>query len=221
MNEEKTKGRKAAAAQRTLAYVRVSTDVQDVENQRLEILKLANEKELGKVRMIDEVVSGRKPWRERSLGPILQDLQKGDCLIVAEMSRLGRSMLEIMEILAYCAQTGIRVYAAKGNWALDGTLQSKIMAMVLAMAAEIERDLISQRTKSALATKKAQGVKLGRPKGPGRSKLDDHDQEIRGLIALKVPQKEIAGKYQTTEANLAHWMTQRGIPTARKRKTTA
>jgi DNA invertase Pin-like site-specific DNA recombinase len=135
-----------------------------VENQRLEILKLANDLNLGQVKMIDEVISGRKSWRERSIAPIIMlDLQKGDVLIVSELSRLGRSMLEIMEMLSQCAQKGIRVYAAKGNWKLDGSLQTKIMAMVLSMAAEIERDLISQRTRSALATKKAQGVRLGRP----------------------------------------------------------
>ncbi|HAJ27981.1 MAG TPA: resolvase [Syntrophus sp. (in: bacteria)] len=197
---------------KAVAYVRVSTDVQDVENQRLEILKLANDKDLGKVLMVDEVVSGRKPWHERSIGPILDEMQKGDILIVAEMSRLGRSMLEIMEILATCARLGIRVYAAKGNWALDGTLQSKIMAMVLAMAAEIERDLISQRTRSALATKKSQGVILGRPKGPGKSKLDDQAEKIRELLDLHVPQTRIAEIHGTTPGNLAHWMKKRKIP---------
>lgn len=202
---------------KTVAYVRVSTDVQDVENQRLEILKLANDKDLGKVQMVDEVVSGRKPWHERSIGPILEGMQKGDILIVAEMSRLGRSMLEIMEILATCSRQGVRVYAAKGNWALDGTLQSKIMAMVLAMAAEIERDLISQRTRSALATKKSQGVILGRPKGPGKSKLDDQEIKIRELLDLHVPQKRIAEIHGTTPGNLAHWMSMRKIPGHRSR----
>jgi len=203
---------------KTIAYVRVSTDGQDVENQRLEILKLANDLNLGQVKMVDEVVSGRKAWRERSIAPIIrEDLQKGDALIVAELSRLGRSMLEIMEMLSQCAQRGIRVYAAKGGWKLDGSLQSKIMAMVLAMAAEIERDLISQRTRSALATKKAQGVRLGRPTGPGKSKLDANDARIRELIALKVPQKSIAAMYDTTEANLANWMRKRGIRTARQK----
>ena len=200
---------------KTVAYVRVSTDVQDVENQRLEILKLANEKDLGKVTMSDEVVSGRKAWRERSIAIVLDGLGKGDNLIVAEMSRLGRSMLEIMEILATCARNGVRVYAAKGNWSLDDSLQSKIMAMVLAMAAEIERDLISQRTKCALATKKAQGVVLGRPKGPGKSKLDEKSENIKELLSLGVPQRRVAAMHGTSEVNLNHWMKMRGIPRAR------
>ena len=203
---------------KTVAYVRVSTDTQDVENQRLEILKLANDKDLGRVDMVDEVVSGRKAWQERSIGPILAGMKKGDALIVAEMSRLGRSMLEIMEILATCARQGIRVYAAKGGWALDGTLQSKIMAMVLAMAAEIERDLISQRTKAALATKKAAGVKLGRRPGPGKSKLDEEAAKIRELLDLHVPQKRIAEIHGTTPGNLAHWMRMRKIPGYRSKQ---
>ncbi|MCK9521222.1 MAG: recombinase family protein [Syntrophales bacterium] len=203
---------------RTIAYVRVSTDRQDVENQRLEILKLANDLGLGRVEMVDEVVSGRRPWRERSIAPILlNDLAAGDTLIVAELSRLGRSMLEIMEMLAHCAQAQIHVYAAKGGWRLDGSLQSKIVAMVLAMAAEIERDLISQRTRAALATRRAQGVQLGRPRGPGKSRLDAHAVQIRELLDLGVPQKRIAKIHGTTEQNLAHWMTRRGIPTARRR----
>lgn len=203
---------------KAIAYVRVSSDTQDVENQRLEILKMANDLNLGKVKMVDEVVSGRKAWRERSIAPILlEDLAKGDNLIVAELSRLGRSMLEIMEMLSLCAQKEIHVFAAKGGWKLDGTLQSKIMAMVLAMAAEIERDLISQRTRNALATKRAQGVKLGRPTGPGKSKLDDNEEVIRALINNGVPQKRIAKDYQTTPGNLAHWMKKRGITTRRQK----
>lgn len=202
----------------TIAYIRVSTDGQDVENQRLEILKLANDLNLGKVKMVDEVISGRKSWRDRSIAPIiLNDLQKDDNLVVAELSRLGRSMLEIMEMLSQCTQKGIKVYAAKGGWKLDGSLQSKIMAMVLAMAAEIERDLISQRTRNALATKKAQGIQLGRPRGAGKSKLDKDDLRIRELIALKVPQKSIAEMFGTTEANLANWMKKRAIRTARQK----
>ena len=203
---------------KTVAYVRVSNDVQDVENQRLEILKLANEKNLGKVTMVDEIVSGRKAWRERSIASVLDDLSKDDNLIVAEMSRLGRSMLEIMEILATCARKGVWVYSAEGNWSLDGSLQSKIMAMVLAMAAEIERDLISQRTKNALATKKAQGISLGRPKGPGKSKLDEKSENIRELLRLGVPQRRVAAMHGTTEVNLNHWMKKRGIPRARNGK---
>jgi DNA invertase Pin-like site-specific DNA recombinase len=195
----------------TMAYIRVSTDKQDVENQRLEILKLANDKGLGKVEFIEETVSGKKPWRDRLLAPTLDNLVRDDALIVAELSRLGRSMLEIMEILSISTQKGIKIYASKGNWSLDGSMQSKIIAVVLAMASEIERDLISQRTKAALATKKANGFHLGRPLGPGKSKLDEHKEDILELLDLGVTKKRIAHKMETTPGNLNHWLKKRNI----------
>ncbi|MBA7688734.1 Serine recombinase PinR [subsurface metagenome] len=196
---------------KTIAYIRVSTDRQDVENQRLEILKLANDKDLGSVEFIEETISGRRTWRDRQLAGVVDNLSEGDYLIVAELSRLGRSMLEIMEILSVATQRKIRVHTSKGNWQLDGSMQSKIIAMVLAMAAEIERDLISQRTRAALATKKAAGVRLGRRPGPGRSKLDDRREEILEFRDLGVTKKRIAEKMETTVGNLRHWMKKRGL----------
>ena len=106
---------------------------------------------------------------------------------------------------------GIRIFAAKGNWRLDNSIQRKIVAMAFAMAAEIERELISQRTKEALRAKKASGVKLGRPKGPGKSKLDKFQPEIEGLLANGATQKFIAQRYDTTEANLHNWLKKRKI----------
>ena len=196
---------------KTVAYIRVSTDKQDVENQRLGILELVNQKGLGKVEFIEETVSGRKSWRDRALGPLVDGLKAGDSLVVSEPSRLGRSMLEIMEILSICTGKGLRVYGAKGDLALNGTLQDKILAMVFAIAAEIERDLISRRTKEALATKRAQGIRLGRPPGPGKSKLDPHKDEILELLALGIKKKSLAQKLGTSPENLRHWMRQRGI----------
>jgi DNA invertase Pin-like site-specific DNA recombinase len=195
----------------TIAYVRVSTDRQDVENQRLEILKLVNDKGLGKVDFVEETISGRTSWRDRRLAGVIDGLEAGDSLIVSELSRLGRSMLEIMEILSVATQRRVHVYASKGNWVLDGSMQSKIIAMVLAMAAEIERTLISERTRAALATKKAAGVRLGRPKGPGKSKLDQHETEIRELLDLGLTKKRLAERLGTTPANLRHWMKRRKI----------
>ena len=156
---------------RTMAYLRVSTPDQDVEKNKADILFLANHQALGHVHFVEETVSGRVPWRCRKIAQVLDDLQRGDTLIVSELSRLGRSMLECMEILSIAAQKGIRLHAVKGEWQLDGSMQSTIIAMAFAMAAEIERDLISQRTREALRAKKAAGVQLGRPRGPGKSKL--------------------------------------------------
>jgi|tagenome__1003787_1003787.scaffolds.fasta_scaffold19484165_1 DNA invertase Pin-like site-specific DNA recombinase len=203
------------APPRTTAYLRVSTNDQDVEKNKADILLLAHRQALGHVHFIAEPVSGRVPWRRRKIAQVLEDLQAGDTLVVSELSRLGRSMLECMEILAIVAQKGIRLYAVKGPWQLDDSMQSKIMAMVFAMAAEIERELISQRTKEALRIKKATGVQLGRPRGPGKSKLDPYQPEITALLANGSTQKFIAKRYGTTEGNLHHWLKKRGLKPAK------
>lgn len=196
---------------RTIAYLRVSTSDQDVEKNKADILLLAHRKDLGHVHFVEETVSGRVPWRQRQLATILEDLRPGDSLVVSELSRLGRSMLECMEILAIATQKGLKLHTVKGEWQLDSSLQSKIMAMVFAMAAEIERDLISQRTTEALRGKKAAGAQLGRPRGPGKSKLDRYQPEIEGLLANGATQRFIAKRYGTTEGNLHHWLQKRGL----------
>ncbi len=125
-------------------------------------------------------------------------------------------MLECVEILSIAMQRGIHVHSVKGNWQLDDTIQSKIMAMVFAMAAEIERDLISQRTKGALRARKAAGKPLGRPKGPGKSKLDPYRPEIEALLANGSTQRFIARRYGTTEANLSRYLKKHGIKKAKE-----
>ena len=196
---------------RTIAYLRVSTAEQDLQKNKADILFLANEKNLGKVDFVEETVSGKVSWKKRKIAEVLDSLEEGDHLLVSELSRIGRSMLEIMEVLSVAAQKKVNVYTVKGNWQLDNSLQSKIMAMVFSMASEIERDLISQRTKEALRVKKAQGVKLGRPKGPGKSKLDVFRPEIEALLKNGATQKFIANRYGTTEANLHNWMKKHNI----------
>ncbi len=157
---------------KTIGYLRVSSDTQDIDKNKAEILVFANNKKLGQVIWVEEIVSGKVSWRKRKIGGVINDLQSGDHLVVSELSRLGRSMLECMEILAVASEKQINIYAIKGNWQLDSSIQSKIIAMAFSMAAEIERDLISKRTREALAAKKKQGIRLGRPKGTGKSKLD-------------------------------------------------
>jgi len=196
---------------KTIAYLRVSTAEQDVDKNKSDILHLANEKELGKVKWVEEQASGRISWRKREIAQVLEGLQSGDNLVVSELSRLGRSMLECMEILSIASQKQINIYAVKGNWQLDQSIQSKIIAMAFAMAAEIERDLISQRTKEALAAKKRAGMKLGRPKGSGKSKLDKHRPEIEALLETGSTQRYIASRFSTTESNLSRWMKKHGL----------
>ncbi len=241
----KGRGQAQGVAPRTWAYLRVSTKKQDVNNQRAEvvklaadkeeedvnnqrlaILKLANDRKIGSVEFIeDPAVSGRVSWRERKIAGVMDQAHPGDTLIVAELSRLGRSMYEIMEILALAVKKGLRIYAVKGGWSLDNTLQSKILAMVFAMAAEIERDLNSQRTKAAMATRRAMAARgeswtsragnvvsgLGRPRGVGPSKLTEHEATIRERLAQGVPEVRIAKDLATTPANLRHWMRQHRI----------
>lgn len=196
---------------RTVGYLRVSTLDQDMEKNKAGILSLANNKNMGQVEFVEEKISGRISWKKRKIANIIDDLSDGDNILVSELSRLGRSMLECMEILSIAMQKGINIYAVKGNWRLDHSIQSKIIAMAFAMAAEIERDLISQRTKEALRAKKEAGIKIGRPKGPGKSKLDKFRPEIEALIANGSTRKFIANRYGTTETNLHIWMKKRKI----------
>ncbi|HRN00674.1 MAG TPA: recombinase family protein, partial [Aliarcobacter cryaerophilus] len=156
-------------------------------------------------------ISGKVSWRNRKIFVIINEAKKDDVIIVSELSRLGRSMLEIMEILSIATQKQLKIYSVKGDWHLDGSIQSKVMAMVFSMASEIERDLISSRTKEALRFKKENGIKLGRPKGPGKSKLDKFKPEIEALLSNGSTQKFIANRYNTTEANLYNWMKRHNL----------
>jgi DNA invertase Pin-like site-specific DNA recombinase len=196
---------------KTIAYLRVSTTDQDLEKDKAAILHLANEKDMGKVIFVEEKVSGTVPWKKRKIAEVIEELTTGDNLLVSELSRIGRSMLEIMQVLQIALEKGVKVYAVKGNWQLDNSIQSKILAMVFSMAAEIERDLISKRTKEALNAKKAAGMKLGRPTGVGKSKLDQFRPEIEALLANGSTQKFIAKRYGTTEANLSNWVKRHGL----------
>jgi DNA invertase Pin-like site-specific DNA recombinase len=194
-----------------IGYLRVSTADQNNEKNKADILQLANHHDLGRVSFVEEKISGKVSWRRRKVAEVLESLRANDAIVVSELSRLGRSMLECMEILSVASQKRISIYSVKGNWRLDQSIQSKIIAMAFSMAAEIERDLISQRTKEALRFKKAQGMKLGRPTGPGKSKLDPYRPEIEGLLANGATQKFIAHRYHTTEANLHNWLKKRGL----------
>lgn len=196
---------------KTIGYLRVSSIEQDIQKNKTDILYLANDKNLGNVVWIEEKISGRIHWRKRKIADVLDELQQGDNLIISELSRLGRSMLECMEILSIALQKGIHLYTVKGNWQLDHSIQSKIIAMAFSMAAEIERELISQRTKEALRVKKKAGFKLGRPRGTGKSKLDTYHAEIDALLANGSTQKFIAKRYGTTEANLHRWLKKHGL----------
>ena len=191
---------------KTIAYLRVSTLEQDLDKNKSDILFFANENNLGKVHFIEEKISGAIHWKKRELGSIIDSLSTDENLIVSEFSRLGRSMLECMEIITLCLEKKINLYSIKGAWKLDNSIQSKIMAMVFSIASEIERDLISKRTSEALRARKAKGLPLGRPKGTGKSKLDGYKEEIIALLNNGSSKVFVAKRYKTSVGNLYHWL---------------
>ena len=169
-------------------YIRVSTDKQTVENQRYEINQFCDRQEMVIEKWIEETISGAKNVEDRKLGKLLKRMKKGDILICSELSRLGRNLLMIMGILNECMNKDIQVWTIKDNYRLGSDINSKVLAFAFGLSAEIERNLISQRTKEALARKRAEGVVLGRPKGKksSKTKLTGKEQKIKELLDKKV-----------------------------------
>jgi DNA invertase Pin-like site-specific DNA recombinase len=178
-------------------YIRVRSDKQTVENQRFEIENFSIKNHLKIDGWIEETISGTKAYGKRELGRLLEKIQKDDLILCAELSRLGRNLFMIMEILNICMNKECKVWTIKDNYRLGDDIQSKVLAFAFGLSAEIERNLISQRTKEALARKRAEGVILGRPKGrkSKKVKLSGHEDEIRTLLNGKVSKCEIARIY--------------------------
>lgn len=169
-------------------YIRVSTDKQTVENQRFEINNFCERHEIVVNKWIEETISGSKKVDERKLGKLLKKMKKEDVLICSELSRLGRNLLMIMGVLNECMNRDIKVWTIKDNYRLGSDINSKVLAFAFGLSAEIERNLISQRTKEALARKRAEGVILGRPKGSKskKVKLTGREKEIKNLLDKNV-----------------------------------
>ena len=187
-------------------YLRVSTDSQTVENQRYEINKFAMSKGLEVKKFIEETISGSKEIKKRKLGKLLKILKKGDVLIASEISRLGRSLYMVMDILNICMEKQIFVYTIKDNFHLGDDIESKVLAFAFSLSAEIERKLISQRTKEALERIKKEGIKLGRPIGSKNthSKVLDKMEEIKTLYAQKMPISQIAKRTKLHQNTIYH-----------------
>jgi DNA invertase Pin-like site-specific DNA recombinase len=160
-------------------YIRVSTDKQTVENQRFEINQFALKNNFIIEKWIEETISGTKEVEKRTLGKLLKKTRKDDILICSELSRLGRSLFMIMEVLNFCMKREVKIWTIKDNYRLGEDIQSKVLAFAFGLSAEIERNLISQRTKEALARKKAEGVILGRPLGKKSSKVKLSGKELQ------------------------------------------
>lgn len=172
----------------TYGYIRISTDHQNVENQRFEINQFCKANSLFVDKWIDETVSGTKKVEDRALGKVLKCMETGDILICSELSRLGRNLLMIMGVLNECMNRDIQVWTIKDNYRLGSDINSKVLAFAFGLSAEIERNLISQRTKEALARKRAEGVVLGRPKGrkSSKTKLSGQEKKIQELLDKSV-----------------------------------
>ena len=194
-------------------YIRVSTDRQTVENQRFEIEEFSRRRNITIDSWTSEVVSGTKKADERLLGDLLRGRKKGDRLIVSELSRLGRNLLQIMSILNYLMEKDIILLTVKEGYELGNNINSKVLAFAFGLSAEIERNLISQRTKEALARKKAEGVVLGRPKGPAKLstyKLYKYKNEITKLRDEGMSFNKIAKKYQVNRATVSKFIKRIG-----------
>jgi len=189
-------------------YIRVSSDKQTVDNQRYEIARFAVKENILINGWIEETISGTRNYDKRELGKLLKKVIKGDLIICAELSRLGRNLFMIMEILNICMTKECQVWTIKDNYRLGDDIQSKVLAFAFGLSAEIERNLISQRTKEALARKKAEGVVLGRPKGKksSRVKLTGKEETIRTLLNEGVPIVQIARIFKVNRMTVSKFI---------------
>ena len=176
------------------AYIRVSTDKQDEASQRQIIKEYEQAKGISVTEYVSDTVSGGVQWQDRALASVLEGMATGDTLLVSEVSRIARSTVGVLTFLQAAASKGVNVTAIRSGIVLDGSMQSKIVVTVLAMAAEIERDLIRERTRAALQARKASGLAIGRQQGAkGKSrKLMGKDADIDKLLAAKVSQSAVA-----------------------------
>ena len=196
----------------TYAYIRVSTDKQTVENQRFEINKFLKLSGLKIDSWIEETISGTVSPKKRNLGKLLEKAQKGDIIICSELSRLGRNMFMIMSILNILMERGVIIYTVKEQYKLGEDLTSKVLAFAFSISAEIERTLISQRTTEALRRRKADGIKLGRPKGKKNShyKLSGCDNKIKMMLDEGYPKTLISKQLNVSTSTLYSYMKKIG-----------
>lgn len=189
-------------------YLRISTQKQDIENCKKEILMKANELKLNSnVEWIEETVSGTKHFKKRLLGQLINDCNEGDIIITSELSRIGRKIKDIMEFTAIISEKKIKLYMTKTDFKIDDSIQSQVLIFAYSLSAQIERELISSRTKSALERAKANGKVLGRKYGSkGKLKLYNHIGEIKNLLKLGVKKNKIANRYNVSNNTVTNFI---------------
>ena len=194
-------------------YIRVSSKKQTLEHQHYEINQFAKNNNFSIDKWVEEKISSRKPLNKRQLGQLLNELKEGDILIACEISRLGRSLLEVMRILETCFNKNCQVWTIKENYRLGNDIQSKVMAFAFGLAAEIERNLISQRTKSSLANIRANGKKLGRPFAATskKLKLTKNTRKIQNLLNKGLSKSEIARILSVNRSTLRRFLVREGL----------
>ena len=194
------------------AYLRVSTAAQSIEGQSHEVIQHCRKHSLRLDEVVEETVSGTKSYRDRKLGELIEKSNRGDTIIVTELSRIGRSMLEILQVLNILTDKGVVLHSVKEGYKLDSSLNSKILSFCLSLCSEVERSLISIRTKEALAARKAAGVKLGRPKGSlSESSLSQHHETIKELLEKGVSQSSISKIIGCASSTLNNYVHTRGL----------
>lgn len=196
------------------AYIRVSSDRQTTKNQYFEISSYAENRGMKIDKWVDETVSSRKALGDRKLGELLEKLGRGDTVVVSEISRLGRKLMQIMGILNFCMERLVKIIVIKENYELGDNINSKVLAFAFGLSAEIERNLISQRTKEALARRRADGLPLGRPKGSSakRLKLSGKEELIESYIRAGLSKSEISRRLNVCSRTLSIFLDRSAAP---------
>ena len=199
---------------KTVAYLRVSKEKQDLNNQKLELHEYACRNNLTINDFIEVEISSQKSSQTRRIDELMQNFQEGDLLLVSELSRLGRSVGQIIQIIDTLIKNRVRLISVKESIKINGKqdIQSKTMVTLFSLFAELERDLISARTKQGLIAARKKGKLLGRPKGSGSSKLDKFRPEIEALLKNGSSKTFVAHRYKTSLPNLYKWMKKHKIP---------
>jgi len=196
-------------------YLRISTEQQNIDTNKSEILLYINKNNLPPLHeWIEETVSGTKHFNKRKLGKeLVPKLKEGDIIMMSEISRIGRTISQIMEFCALLAKLKVKMYCTKTDFKVDNSIQSQMLIFAYGLSAQIERDLISARTKTALQNLKDKGIKLGRPKGKGKMKLDKDKEEVMKLVDMGVKYKIIAKKFKVTPKTLSCFLKRNTMST--------